>query len=813
MLSAHFAAYLLALPKGDTALQIQAAQLLDVMLRVAQQSPALVPRGTYESWMKLIRRWAGQDGLNKSSSPDPITAIRSWTTKRLRKRGKGSVEETPAVKVVASLPLQLLASSCLRTLSSHPLTCRYLRESPPTRVALFELTRSIHERITVKNTVANHNSKATALISDRMENAGAAEMYASIQANTSRAFRNICRSFNSGHTALDSLFASTWTASLLQSRRDLPMSKIFQDISDLAELPVIGADDYDATTEFGWVDILTSWISSPRHEIRDNAIDTLTFLAEQRDEFSAADHGGGDETFDKQTHILQAWLTSVLQHIRLVSGGEILAVREMEQIARVSDELTPGNENVLFNPAVIDAGTSAVAVLAEHHHDELVRQGVVPLVALLGASPRATETQKIECARVLANLVATCCIDLDTNRPNVMDSFLFSKNDGWKSIWRHCVAEHFDVEQLLRQTYSGRHVLRDLARWSEQQDPLQRSQYYRVIHNLRAYNDLVDAGKLSRSIYCEGVHPIVAMGANESDEGLNEDSDVDIVFVHGLRGHPFGTWRTDMGSDLKGSNDIWPEVLLRLDLQANGVRARIITLGYEAGVVSWSSPWPSLTLQERAGVMLDALNACNIGNKSNAKGDQAGNASKPVMFVAHSMGGLLVKKMLLLARDRNQEPNLAESTEGVVFLAVPHFGSALANGVRSESVRSLIKTHPALQDLAADRAHGGRLTAMNESFARLGVDCLSLGEEKPAPLGLGLSAVVVAPESANPGIGRFRVLQGADHMTICKAKSRDEEMYQEVLAYVLERHHRSERDNIEAFESTAEDFESSGSGA
>jgi hypothetical protein len=829
VVSPQFAALMLSLPRGDTALQMQTAQLLDIMLRLAQQNVALVPRGTYDVWMKLIQRWSrpslppGSTVARSRTLRDPVSSIKAWRTRRQHKHENTAAEPSP----MTDKGLQLLASRCLRTISNHPLTCRYLRESPATRVALFETARYVHERAVASHELDARDTRDETLDQaskrkdeiddwaarterDALINAadvGAGEIDTKIQVNVSRAFRNVCRSFQSGHVALESLFDSTWTESLLQSRRSLPMSHFFRNVSDLAELPVVGADEYEASTEFGWIDILTSWIASPRHEIRENAIDTLTFLAEQRDgavsESVAADiepvRKRGDDVAEKQDHILQAWLTSMLQHVRLVSGGEILAVRQMEEIAEVSDELTPGNEKVLFNPAVVDAGTSAVAVLAEHHHDELVRQGVVPLMALLSASPIASDTQKSECARVLANLVATCCQDLDATRPDLTSLSPFSDDSGWKTLWRHCVAEHFDVEQLLAQTFSGRYVLRDLAQWRQQDDPMQRSQYFRVINNLRAYRDLVHTGHLTRALYCEGVHPVIAREGRDdnlreaSDDGANEDTTtVDIVFVHGLRGHPFGTWRTDMSSSLEGSNDVWPDVLLRPDLEAKKVRARIVTLGYEAGMVSWSSPWPSLSLQERASVMLSALDAANIGRSGGVRPSEdsiSADQPRPVVFVAHSMGGLLVKKMLVLANDRDQsEPGsaLAKSAAGVVFLAVPHFGSTLANGVRSDAVRALVQTHPAIQDLAADGAHGGRLAALNESFARLGIDCLSMGEDRATPLGLGLSTVVVSPQSADPGLGRFRVLRGSDHMTICKAKTRREPMYREVLGYILE---------------------------
>ncbi|KAG6620413.1 uncharacterized protein IUM83_16354 [Phytophthora cinnamomi] len=325
---------------------------------------------------------------------------------------------------------------------------------------------------------------------------------------------------------------------------------------------------------------------------------------------------------------------------------------------------------------------------------------------------------------------------------------------------------------------SGKQFLGDIRRWCEIEDPMQRSNYFRVVENLRAYDEVVATGHLAKDVYCEGVHPIVSQGIVEQctdDEPAMPK--VDVVFVHGLRGHPFGTWRTDMSNKLEGTNDIWPDVLLARDLQRSGVPARLVTLGYEAGMVSWSSPWPSLTLQERARVMLSALYAAYIGRcRPNAP-------ARPVIFITHSMGGLLTKQMLLVGREQRVRSSLADNTAGVVFLAVPHFGSDLAKGVRSESIRKLIQAHPAIADLGADP--NGRLKDLNDSFKQLGIDCFSVGEERAAPVALGLSAVVVKPESADPGIGRFYVLPDSDHMTICKAKSREEPLYQDILAYIL----------------------------
>ncbi|KAJ8575579.1 hypothetical protein ON010_g3634 [Phytophthora cinnamomi] len=747
-LGPKFATNLLELPRsGDEEnLQLQAATVLDRLLHVARQYPATVSRGTYELWMKQLHYWTGAEQQEEVTKPKNLT----WLRRKSGRPGRFEDEKAKTVNERLQLQLQLISSRCLRTLTASPQSRRYVCESSRTRAALFSLSRQIHER---KQRDGNPVDEDTA------------RMTKSIQRHLSWTFRNICTGFQSGAMALNCLFDASWTASLLQSRRDLPMSRFFRGVNDLTDLPIIGAEEYEASVEFGWVDILTAWSSSTDHQVRENAITSLIFLAEQKQSTPAGLMSEEEaEIRNKQEHILQAWLTNMLQQMRILSGGELLAVKQMEDIAHVSKELTPGNERILFNPAVVDAGTSALAVLAEHHHTELVQQGVVPLVALLSATRLASPAQHTQCARVLANLVATYCLDIDprtsalSNPPRSMIS-----------------SDHVDIAKLLDQTVSGKQFLGDIRRWCEIEDPMQRSNYFRVVENLRAYDEVVATGHLAKDVYCEGVHPIVSQGIVEQctdDEPAMPK--VDVVFVHGLRGHPFGTWRTDMSNKLEGTNDIWPDVLLARDLQRSGVPARLVTLGYEAGMVSWSSPWPSLTLQERARVMLSALYAAYIGRcRPNAP-------ARPVIFITHSMGGLLTKQMLLVGREQRVRSSLADNTAGVVFLAVPHFGSDLAKGVRSESIRKLIQAHPAIADLGADP--NGRLKDLNDSFKQLGIDCFSVGEERAAPVALGLSAVVVKPESADPGIGRFYVLPDSDHMTICKAKSREEPLYQDILA-------------------------------
>lgn len=70
-----------------------------------------------------------------------------------------------------------------------------------------------------------------------------------------------------------------------------------------------------------------------------------------------------------------------------------------------------------------------------------------------------------------------------------------------------------------------------------------------------------------------------AVGLNILTRGIKESEfTLDVVFVHGLRGHPVNTWSTD--------GTFWPRDLLSEDLET----ARIISWGYDANIENLLSP-------------------------------------------------------------------------------------------------------------------------------------------------------------------------------------------------------------------------------
>lgn len=259
---------------------------------------------------------------------------------------------------------------------------------------------------------------------------------------------------------------------------------------------------------------------------------------------------------------------------------------------------------------------------------------------------------------------------------------------------------------------------------------------------------------------------------------------LDIVFVHGLRGGAFNTWRTAKGVAGGARRDTcWPWLLLSKDMP----HARLLAVNYATTLSNWGGRY-SRPLAEIADDLLHKL-------------VQAGVGQRPIVFVAHSMGGLVVKDMLVRSAETGAREgsegmgiaSLAQNTRGIVFYSVPHYGSWIADWAGGGPTR-VFRPAPAVQDLKTTSPY---LESINEwlwnKCKQKQIAVLSLSEGKATPLleiwpqaGVTVKAGVVPMESAFPGYGRFVVLHAKDHMNICKPLDCDDASYKELLKFVGE---------------------------
>ena len=246
--------------------------------------------------------------------------------------------------------------------------------------------------------------------------------------------------------------------------------------------------------------------------------------------------------------------------------------------------------------------------------------------------------------------------------------------------------------------------------------------------------------------------------------GSNEPSRrADVIFVHGLAGHPQNTWHWQDPKDKDYQKDNFWLTWLGADLQDVG----IWTFGYSAARLRANGS--AIPLFDQASNFLDDLENFGIGER-------------PIVFVTHSMGGLLVKKMLNVMEsflEVESKKAVFQSTKGIVFLSTPHIGSDVARW--TEAFASFFTVN--VRELIADNDELRRLDEWyRQKVDTLGVKTKVYYETEPTK-----GIVIVTKSSANPSIRNVQpIAVEADHDSIAKPKTKNNKVYLGVKKFIEE---------------------------
>lgn len=187
---------------------------------------------------------------------------------------------------------------------------------------------------------------------------------------------------------------------------------------------------------------------------------------------------------------------------------------------------------------------------------------------------------------------------------------------------------------------------------------------------------------------------------------------VDVIFVHGLNGDPHNTWTSDV------SKVFWPAQLLPSELEEE--KPRVLVYGYDANVTSFTDGVSKDKIHNHAETLVADVYA-------NRKRRKAGE--RPIIWVAHSLGGLVVKRALIHSSEIRGVKiehlrSVFVSTYGILFLGTPHHGSDVAQwGNRLEWICSVVlpkrvvDTQPQLVD--ALKTNNETLQNIDRQFAQL----------------------------------------------------------------------------------------------
>ncbi|KAH9206212.1 SesB protein [Leptodontidium sp. 2 PMI_412] len=202
---------------------------------------------------------------------------------------------------------------------------------------------------------------------------------------------------------------------------------------------------------------------------------------------------------------------------------------------------------------------------------------------------------------------------------------------------------------------------------------------------------------------------VVADGLNELYDA-GKEAKVDIVFVHGLRGHPQYTWETvnpDPDAEEADKVVFWPKALLPGTIKD----CRIFSYGYPTDFATF---YPIITPGSISHMSIDNHSTSLMHKLGNVR--QHGTATRPIIFIAHSLGGLVTANGLASDYTSDaQGQEVVNHTCGAIFLGTPFKGSSkapwatLAEKVlgifgdsNDQTIQDLDKSSKKLQQISVD---------------------------------------------------------------------------------------------------------------
>jgi hypothetical protein len=159
--------------------------------------------------------------------------------------------------------------------------------------------------------------------------------------------------------------------------------------------------------------------------------------------------------------------------------------------------------------------------------------------------------------------------------------------------------------------------------------------------------------------------PQQVFGVQELYRPTREPAEIDIVAVHGLNGDAVKTW-TSGNICWLNHPDLLPKYLKR---------ARVLTWGYNANISSLTGKTTSSErILQHAQTLIAQLHADRDLEDAN---------DRPIIFLCHSLGGIIVKRALAYSASRHASKiahlhSIYTCTFAILFFGTPHHGSSKA---------------------------------------------------------------------------------------------------------------------------------------
>ncbi|MBU77613.1 MAG: hypothetical protein CMK63_11520 [Pseudoalteromonadaceae bacterium] len=250
----------------------------------------------------------------------------------------------------------------------------------------------------------------------------------------------------------------------------------------------------------------------------------------------------------------------------------------------------------------------------------------------------------------------------------------------------------------------------------------------------------------------------------------NEIKDVHVIFMHGLGGNAESTWL-----DRNTKQKAWP-----LWLMEDCDDLNIWTVEYDAPKLKFNSS--GMGIPDLATNIFEHI----LKVPELAEGE--------IIFICHSLGGLITKQIMRLANDqikREIAQQFVGRVTGVAFLGTPHLGADIASTGHNLASRALLRCltlqKPSIVAASLSR-NDPNLRELNTWYRdwcqhKVLRHLVLIETEK-----MYGTITVVKPDSADPGIAGIRAIPIAvSHENICKPNDKNDEIYTHIKEFVSQK--------------------------
>lgn len=261
---------------------------------------------------------------------------------------------------------------------------------------------------------------------------------------------------------------------------------------------------------------------------------------------------------------------------------------------------------------------------------------------------------------------------------------------------------------------------------------------------------------------------------------IGTPTEVDIIFFHGLqigdyRNAYWDTWSSDKGKTA------WPRTLLGEQALPVG---RIMSVSYDSSIRLDAKSGRGDLFKIAENLVQDII-LCDRA--------LVGRNQRPVILVGHSLGGIVIKRFILMAIHKmnpeieNDQMKIAKlrafigSVRGVFYYATPHHGSPWADLVIQFPGNSKVLIF--LKTLSEETER------LNEDFrkwrARRQTKASTIAETYPTAIRYGLNAIIVPEASVrcdNDGL----YSADADHLNVCKPTDMNKASFRLLKEFIVD---------------------------